>query len=75
MTGFWRSVNLTGNQTNDCEIPTALAFWRSVNLTGNQTGITIKSPHCSFWRSVNLTGNQTAQKLAKLVMGFGAVSI
>ena len=34
---FWRSVNLTGNQTNLNAVITDIVFWRSVNLTGNQT--------------------------------------
>ena len=34
---FWRSVNLTGNQTVSEVTSADLAFWRSVNLTGNQT--------------------------------------
>ena len=34
---FWRSVNLTGNQTLTRETIDELSFWRSVNLTGNQT--------------------------------------
>ena len=35
---FWRSVNLTGNQTRVRRVRPDWQFWRSVNLTGNQTG-------------------------------------
>ena len=34
---FWRSVNLTGNQTIRAAAQLRGPFWRSVNLTGNQT--------------------------------------
>ena len=34
---FWRSVNLTGNQTLYATVWRSWSFWRSVNLTGNQT--------------------------------------
>ena len=34
---FWRSVNLTGNQTAEHVAHGLVQFWRSVNLTGNQT--------------------------------------
>ena len=34
---FWRSVNLTGNQTIRAGTLPEPPFWRSVNLTGNQT--------------------------------------
>ena len=34
---FWRSVVLTGNQTDVTDLPNNLLFWRSVVLTGNQT--------------------------------------
>ena len=34
---FWRSVNLTGNQTLRRAGERRHRFWRSVNLTGNQT--------------------------------------
>ena len=34
---FWRSVNLTGNQTITSGSKGQRWFWRSVNLTGNQT--------------------------------------
>ena len=34
---FWRSVNLTGNQTGTPLGGLTQPFWRSVNLTGNQT--------------------------------------
>ena len=34
---FWRSVDLTGNQTGLHVGPLAPPFWRSVDLTGNQT--------------------------------------
>ena len=36
---FWRSVNLTGNQTDRFADPEQGTFWRSVNLTGNQTNL------------------------------------
>ena len=72
---FWRSVNLTGNQTAarpPCRRP---SFWRSVNLTGNQT----QQWQCVgprwFWRSVNLTGNQTWLRAQARPCCFGAVSI
>ena len=34
---FWRSVDLTGNQTPAHTMRRASVFWRSVDLTGNQT--------------------------------------
>ena len=34
---FWRSVDLTGNQTIREVVGLAVLFWRSVDLTGNQT--------------------------------------
>ena len=34
---FWRSVDLTGNQTDGRGSRLAGGFWRSVDLTGNQT--------------------------------------
>ena len=34
---FWRSVDLTGNQTFFRNIGITVMFWRSVDLTGNQT--------------------------------------
>ena len=34
---FWRSVDLTGNQTRAIEDYPEIWFWRSVDLTGNQT--------------------------------------
>ena len=34
---FWRSVDLTGNQTVGSALERGLLFWRSVDLTGNQT--------------------------------------
>ena len=37
MPWFWRSVNLTGNQTIIALAQDEDVFWRSVNLTGNQT--------------------------------------
>ena len=43
MEEFWRSVNLTGNQTTASAIAMASVFWRSVNLTGNQT-VVVSSP-------------------------------
>ena len=63
---FWRSVNLTGNQTTTGGRSMTGWFWRSVNLTGNQTQrVCIRFTHV-FWRSVNLTGNQTS--LSSLAM-------
>ena len=56
---FWRSVNLTGNQTSRFFSIVGETFWRSVNLTGNQTGCRAFVFAAEFWRSVNLTGNQT----------------
>ena len=38
---FWRSVNLTGNQTPATTRASRFTFWRSVNLTGNQTPIAV----------------------------------
>ena len=57
---FWRSVNLTGNQTVVKAGLKQLGFWRSVNLTGNQTKGNLFCDLSMFWRSVNLTGNQTS---------------
>ena len=34
---FWRSVDLTGNQTREDRMGGLRGFWRSVDLTGNQT--------------------------------------
>ena len=34
---FWRSVDLTGNQTAPLDYGLIEQFWRSVDLTGNQT--------------------------------------
>ena len=34
---FWRSVDLTGNQTGADKYVASWEFWRSVDLTGNQT--------------------------------------
>ena len=34
---FWRSVDLTGNQTEVSLTNRGNVFWRSVDLTGNQT--------------------------------------
>ena len=36
---FWRSVDLTGNQTAGGVAHGGEAFWRSVDLTGNQTKV------------------------------------
>ena len=75
MLPFWRSVNLTGNQTASATVPRTAWFWRSVNLTGNQT---TSNSWCSvslFWRSVNLTGNQTDECAIANAERFGAVSI
>ena len=72
---FWRSVNLTGNQTHAVGEAPQHVFWRSVNLTGNQTGRTDGARLAEFWRSVNLTGNQTAAPRSRWVGRFGAVSI
>ena len=72
---FWRSVNLTGNQTDVVELSPDDLFWRSVNLTGNQTTYTAKRQAIKFWRSVNLTGNQTGAFCCFDLHCFGAVSI
>ena len=56
---FWRSVDLTGNQTNVLLTESDVQFWRSVDLTGNQTVECILPLTGQFWRSVDLTGNQT----------------
>ena len=72
---FWRSVNLTGNQTDVVCVKARLQFWRSVNLTGNQTTLRAGDIAGLFWRSVNLTGNQTGIEYFKQVFRFGAVSI
>ena len=72
---FWRSVNLTGNQTAQCVRHLAVLFWRSVNLTGNQTYEVVDGLPDGFWRSVNLTGNQTETGFQSRLMSFGAVSI
>ena len=72
---FWRSVDLTGNQTVLILYLISYMFWRSVDLTGNQTArhtIRLQEP---FWRSVDLTGNQTRTKKGTVMAGFGAVSI
>ena len=34
---FWRSVVLTGNETDVAESQQVIEFWRSVVLTGNET--------------------------------------
>ena len=34
---FWRSVDLTGNQTRTATSSLRRRFWRSVDRTGNQT--------------------------------------
>ena len=72
---FWRSVNLTGNQTYEAVAAWVSQFWRSVNLTGNQTGGCAAMRDIAFWRSVNLTGNQTLFDIGVGFFGFGAVSI
>ena len=72
---FWRSVNLTGNQTGGLASSSDRPFWRSVNLTGNQTDVVELSPDDLFWRSVNLTGNQTDRTYSPNQSRFGAVSI
>ena len=57
--GFWSSDELTGNQTEDYELPKYTVFWSSDELTGNQT-FAIKPRHdVRFWSSDELTGNQT----------------
>lgn len=38
---FWRSVDLTGNQTHQLVHQQAHVFWRSADLTGNQTTLTL----------------------------------
>ena len=60
---FWRSVDLTGNQTDRYEVLVEGQFWRSVDLTGNQTARNAAVWARVFWRSVDLTGNQTASYL------------
>ena len=72
---FWRSVDLTGNQTNFHLGPKTIRFWRSVDLTGNQTGEVFRVSNRVFWRSVDLTGNQTANAKYRKEKSFGAVSI
>ncbi len=72
---FWRSVNLTGNQTISGFLSGLKQFWRSVNLTGNQTTFSFATLTREFWRSVNLTGNQTGPPPTINTPGFGAVSI
>ena len=72
---FWRSVNLTGNQTVSDGPEDVSWFWRSVNLTGNQTCREHLQARVQFWRSVNLTGNQTSGSSPVASRSFGAVSI
>ena len=72
---FWRSVDLTGNQTDGEADVLDLVFWRSVDLTGNQTFIPELGYLPVFWRSVDLTGNQTRRRAATCSCGFGAVLI
>ena len=62
---FWRSVDLTGNQTSAALGRTGTWFWRSVDLTGNQTREQDNSASQLFWRSVDLTGNQTTLTLGR----------
>ena len=45
---FWRSVNLTGNQTYLERAHLLNGFWRSVNLTGNQTRTKLRFRSRSF---------------------------
>ena len=45
---FWRSVDLTGNQTRAIEDYPEIWFWRSVDLTGNQTSAARLSRGASF---------------------------
>ena len=72
---FWRSVDLTGNQTKEFGFRNPIMFWRSVDLTGNQTRHRYRRLGEQFWRSVDLTGNQTAAHEHEDAVGFGAVSI
>ena len=72
---FWRSVDLTGNQTLHRHSGCPMQFWRSVDLTGNQTETFAKAAQNLFWRSVDLTGNQTVTRMYLSSIGFGAVSI
>ena len=72
---FWRSVDLTGNQTLELHVLPRWAFWRSVDLTGNQTNILSSNFLRKFWRSVDLTGNQTEPRDIAGWKRFGAVSI
>ena len=45
---FWRSVDLTGNQTCIPLVASYISFWRSVDLTGNQTYKSVISNGISF---------------------------
>ena len=45
---FWRSVDLTGNQTLGVLAHRSHRFWRSVDLTGNQTRDEINDEFDSF---------------------------
>ena len=45
---FWRSVDLTGNQTAYLADVARESFWRSVDLTGNQTPYTDKAHFLCF---------------------------
>ena len=72
---FWRSVDLTGNQTVGVPSMVESQFWRSVDLTGNQTKSDTWYSKSEFWRSVDLTGNQTTFSNVAPLFCFGAVSI
>ena len=72
---FWRSVDLTGNQTLSAHRSMVREFWRSVDLTGNQTRHPWQRRKARFWRSVDLTGNQTKRAVVLPYSSFGAVLI
>ena len=72
---FWRSVDLTGNQTHGVPVHPVRPFWRSVDLTGNQTVELVGGRVRQFWRSVDLTGNQTQRRCPECIARFGAVLI
>ena len=45
---FWSSVDLTGNQTNQCLHNDSAQFWSSVDLAGNQTPRARTTPRSCF---------------------------
>ena len=73
--GFWSSVDLTGNQTGLEAHHANCMFWSSVDLTGNQTVQKKYGVLHLFWSSVDLTGNQTKKVRGWDSNRFGAVSI